>query len=64
MDISTKAQILSDAMPYIQKYYDKIVVVKYGGNAMLNEDIKNAGRREIVILALTGVKDMLGQGRG
>ena len=36
MDISIKAQILSDAMPYIQKYYDKIVVVKYGGNAMLN----------------------------
>ena len=64
MDISTKAQILSDAMPYIQKYYDKIVVVKYGGNAMLNEELKNAVMRDIVMLSLIGVKVVLVHGGG
>ena len=64
MDISTKAQILSDAMPYIQKYYDKVVVVKYGGNAMLNEKLKNAVMRDIVMLSLIGVKVVLVHGGG
>ena len=64
MDISTKAQILSDAMPYIQKYYEKIVVVKYGGNAMLNEELKNAVMRDIVMLSLIGVKVVLVHGGG
>ena len=35
-----RAQVLVDALPYIQKYNEKIVVVKYGGNAMTNEDLK------------------------
>ena len=44
MDISNsiRSQILSDALPYIQKYHDKVVVVKYGGNAMTNEALKEA----------------------
>lgn len=37
MDINKQAELLIGALPYIQKYYDKIVVVKYGGNAMLCE---------------------------
>ena len=37
-----RAQVLVDALPYIQKYNDKIVVVKYGGNAMTNEKLKQA----------------------
>ena len=39
---SQRAEILCQALPYIQKYHNKIVVIKYGGNAMINEDLKQA----------------------
>ena len=42
MDIASKARVLSDALPYIRKYSGKVVVVKYGGNAMLGEELKKA----------------------
>ena len=64
MDINTQAEILVGALPYIQRYTDKIVVVKYGGNAMLNEDLKNAVMRDIVLLSLVGVKIVLVHGGG
>ena len=35
-----RAEVLTQALPYIQKYYGKIVVIKYGGNAMINEELK------------------------
>lgn len=41
-NISMQAETLVNALPYIQKYRDKIIVVKYGGNAMLNEDLKKS----------------------
>ena len=50
-----RAQVLVDALPYIQKYNDKIVVVKYGGNAMTNEKLKQAVMSDIVLLSLVGV---------
>ena len=50
-----RAQVLVDALPYIQKYNDKIVVVKYGGNAMNNEKLKQAVMSDIVLLSLVGV---------
>lgn len=59
-----KAGILADAMPYIQKYYNKIVVVKYGGNAMINEDLKNDVMRDVVLLSLIGIKVVLVHGGG
>ena len=40
MDYSQRAEILVNALPYIQKYRGKIVVIKYGGNAMINEELK------------------------
>lgn len=64
MDITQQAEILSGALPYIQRYYNKIVVVKYGGNAMLNEEIKNAVMQDIVMLSLVGVKVVLVHGGG
>lgn len=64
MDITTKAQILSDALPYIKKYYNKVVVVKYGGNAMLNDELKEAVMQDIVMLSLIGVKVVLVHGGG
>ena len=59
-----RAQVLVDALPYIQKYNGKIVVVKYGGNAMTNEKLKQAVMNDIVLLSLVGVKVVLVHGGG
>ena len=59
-----RAQVLVDALPYIQKYYEKIGVVKYGGNAMTNETLKQAVMNDIVLLSLVGVKVVLVHGGG
>ena len=66
MEISNaeKAEILTQALPYIQKYNNKIIVVKYGGNAMLNEDLKKAVMGDIVLLSQIGVKVVLVHGGG
>ncbi len=63
-DNSVRAQILSEALPYIQEYNGKIVVIKYGGNAMINEDLKMSVMRDIVLLNLIGVKVVLVHGGG
>ena len=59
-----RAEILIQALPYIQKYNNKIVVVKYGGNAMINDDLKEAVMGDIVLLSLIGVKVVLVHGGG
>ena len=59
-----RAEILTQALPYIQKYHDKIVVVKYGGNAMISEDLKMQVMYDIVLLWLIGVKPVLVHGGG
>lgn len=59
-----RAKVLIQALPYIQKYNNKIVVVKYGGNAMVNEDLKKAVMGDVVLLSLIGVKVVLVHGGG
>ena len=59
-----RARILTEALPYIQKYAGKIVVVKYGGNAMINDDLKQAVMGDIVLLSQVGVKVALVHGGG
>ena len=59
-----RAEILTQALPYIQKYYNKVVVVKYGGNAMVNEELKQQVMEDIVLLQLVGVKVVLVHGGG
>lgn len=59
-----KAQVLIQALPYIQKYYDKIVVIKYGGNAMVDENLKQAVMSDLVLLSLVGIKVVLVHGGG
>lgn len=59
-----KSEVLVQALPYIQKYYNKIVVVKYGGNAMINEELKQAVMSDIVLLSLVGIKVVLVHGGG
>jgi len=66
MEISSaqRAQILTQALPYIQDYYNKIIVIKYGGNAMVNDDLKQQVMGDIVLLSLVGVKVVLVHGGG
>ncbi|MBQ8120545.1 MAG: acetylglutamate kinase [Ruminococcus sp.] len=59
-----RSQVLIDALPYIQKYHDKIVVVKYGGNAMTNGELKDAVMNDIVLLSMVGIKVVLVHGGG
>jgi len=64
IDNFKRAEVLTQALPYIQKYYNKIVVVKYGGNAMLNEDLKRQVMDDIILLGLIGVKVVVVHGGG
>ncbi|MHC1694505.1 MAG: acetylglutamate kinase [Eubacteriales bacterium] len=59
-----KAKVLTQALPYIQKYYKKTVVVKYGGNAMINEGLKEAVISDLVLLSLVGINVVLVHGGG
>ncbi|WP_312695229.1 acetylglutamate kinase [Caproiciproducens sp.] len=66
MDISNadRARVLVQALPYIQKYAGKTVVVKYGGNAMVNENLKDAVMSDIVLMQLVGINVVLVHGGG
>ena len=59
-----RAEVLTHALPYIQTYRNKIVVVKYGGNAMISEELKEAVIGDIVLLSLIGIKVVLVHGGG
>ena len=59
-----RAEVLTQALPYIKKYTGKVVVVKYGGNAMINETLKQQVMEDIVLLWLIGVKIVLVHGGG
>lgn len=66
MEISNldRSTILVQALPYIKKLHDKTVVIKYGGNAMINEELKQAVMTDIVLLSLVGIKVVLVHGGG
>mgnify|MGYP000488957331 CR=1 FL=1 len=55
MDVSKRAKVLIQAMPYIKKYSGETIVVKYGGNAMINEELKAAVMSDLVLMQLVGV---------
>ena len=59
-----RAEVLTQALPYIRQYNGKIVVIKYGGNAMVNEQLKQQVMEDIVLLWLIGVKVVLVHGGG
>ena len=59
-----RAEVLVQAMPNIRRYYKKIVVIKYGGNAMINEDLKHQVMEDIVLLSLIGTRVVLVHGGG
>ncbi len=59
-----QAEFLAEAMPYIKKYNDKILVIKYGGNAMINEELKASVMHDLALLQLVGIKVVLVHGGG
>ncbi len=59
-----RAQVLAEALPYIQKYTGKTVVVKYGGNAMVSEELREAVISDIILLSLVGVHVVVVHGGG
>ena len=60
----TKAGILIDALPYIQGFFGKTVVIKYGGNAMINEDLKKKVIQDIILMKYVGMKPVVVHGGG
>ena len=64
MNNAQRAEVLTQALPYIQKYNNKVIVVKYGGNAMINDELKDAVMGDIVLLSLIGIKVVLVHGGG
>ena len=64
LDNKDRAKVLSDALPYIQQYNKKTVVVKYGGNAMTNDALKEAVMSDIVLLSTVGIRIVLVHGGG
>ncbi len=64
MSKQEQAEFLIEAMPYIKKYFNKVLVVKYGGNAMTDETLKSSVMRDLVVLNLLGIKVVLVHGGG
>ncbi len=58
------AHVLTEAMPYIQRYQDKCVVIKYGGNAMVDEALQSSFARDIVLMKLVGIHPIVVHGGG
>ncbi len=59
-----KARILSEALPYIQRFHGKTLVIKYGGNAMIDEKLKHSFARDVVLLKLVGMNPVIVHGGG
>ena len=59
-----RAQVLAEALPYIQKFYGKTIVVKYGGNAMVSEELRRAVISDIILLHLVGIQVVVVHGGG
>ena len=59
-----RANVLAEALPFIQKYYGKTIVVKYGGNAMISEELRHAVISDIILLNLVGIRVVVVHGGG
>lgn len=62
--IIKKAEVLIEALPYIQKYYGKTIVIKYGGNAMISDELKNYVMEDIILLKYVGMNPVVVHGGG
>ena len=59
-----KAEVLIEALPYIRRFHDKIIVVKYGGSAMIDEELKREVIQDVVLLKLVGFRPIIVHGGG
>ncbi len=59
-----KAEILAEALPYIRQYHGKTIVIKYGGNAMVEERLKESFARDVILLKLVGMNPVVVHGGG
>ena len=64
LDLQDRAQVLTEALPYLQRYVGKTIVVKYGGNAMKNDELKNSFARGVVLLKAVGINPVVVHGGG
>ncbi len=64
IDLDVRTKVMIEALPYLQEYNNQVVVVKYGGNAMTNEALKQAVMEDVVLLSLLGIKVVLVHGGG
>ena len=63
-NVNQTASVLIEALPYIQKFHGKTIVIKYGGNAMIDEDLKESFARDIVLMKLIGINPIIVHGGG
>ncbi len=63
-DSQGRAEVLAEALPYIQKYFHKTVVIKYGGNAMISQELRKAVMSDIILLSLVGINVVVVHGGG
>jgi acetylglutamate kinase len=64
MTPNEKAKILSEALPYIKQFFDKTIVIKFGGNAMIDEELQNSFAKDVVLLKLVGMNPVIVHGGG
>jgi len=64
VNAALKAQILAEALPYIQRFHDKTIIIKYGGNAMTEPELKAGFARDVVMLKLVGMNPVIVHGGG
>ena len=63
-EVMAKAEVLIEALPYIQRFNRKVIVVKYGGSAMVDENLKNQVIQDVTLLKLVGFKPIIVHGGG
>ena len=63
-DVTLRAQVLAEALPYIQKYYEKTIVIKYGGSAMISRELREAVIGDVILLSLVGIHVVVVHGGG
>ena len=63
-DIIQKAEVLTEALPYIKQFYGKTIVIKYGGHAMVDDELKNGFARDVVLLKYIGLNPVIVHGGG
>lgn len=64
VNAANKAQVLAEALPYLQRFYNKTIVIKYGGNAMTDDSLKRGFARDVVLLKLVGINPVIVHGGG